>query len=273
VKTPEENDGLPLRERFRLRHQPTFAVRDRHRHRRLVLDNQGLARMLANRAAYGMALAFGTKELTPLIDQYYRELIDAAMIGLAIAAQRYDPERISFGGKVAAFSTVACWWIRSKLQDAVNCATFRHGNKGKNKRTRPYRVSLLSEVAHGRTKSYGMYGIGTNSQPFDVWDNRQPDDEPEEDIPDELMGAISSVLDARRARAVYLKIVRGYTLDAVGMELGVSKERARQLTVTGLAILRGSPVFCEVLERVACHGRERLSAADFKGTNIATPIA
>ena len=87
----------------------TVAECDEERVRRLVADNLNLAR----REAWRMAWAWAGGEPAAEREALAGELVQAGVLGLRRAAEKFDPAR------GCAFSTYAMPWIRKKAGEAV----------------------------------------------------------------------------------------------------------------------------------------------------------
>lgn len=150
----------------------------------------------------------------------------AAVLGLWEAALKFEPER----GYV--FPTYASWYVLKYLKEAAHQEAagglhvpMAHG------------VQRLPIMAFGEISAeFGADG----AVPFDqtVPDRARGEDE----LPPEPVGvwrAVSDLLPRRRLwLVVWYRYRCGMTLDQVGAELGVSKERVRQLEVKAVARLR-----------------------------------
>ena len=162
------------------------------------------------------------------------DLVAEGNLGLLRAAERYDADR------GVRFVTYAAWWIRRSILAALARRRRQDGRAevGATRR-RPRRVAHVSFEGAG--------GTGGRPPAEVIADERGED--PEQPVHrDELrraVGAGLAFLPEREARVLQLY----YGLDGrpalglaeVGRELGVSRERARQLKARGLEQLRRCP--------------------------------
>lgn len=161
----------------------------------LVAANTGLAYSLVQRR-------YGANH------PYYDDLIQAALIGLMMAARLFDPSR------GCRFSTFATWRIRSKLSEYQ----------------RRRRVRLATEQAASFNDPAGpAEPVDPGAvQPLEVVIDR----EEFERGSDLLHSALAGLTN--RERDILWRRARGETLKAISEAFGVSKERVRQIEVKAL---------------------------------------
>jgi len=170
------------------------------------------------------------------------DLVAACWVGVCQAARSYDPSR---GAK---FSTWAVWWMTSALQDAmgdygtislprrvVNDAMSNRLDKSRLERVWLARRPL-SLVVSGDS----FYESGGGECTDELMPDRSMQAEEIVEQADEA-SRVHAALDrihAREAQAVRLVFLEGKTLQVAGQEMGVTRERVRQLKERGLESLR-----------------------------------
>lgn len=159
------------------------------------------------------------------------DLFQEGWFGLHKAAHKFDP------AKGFKFSTYANWWIRAFIQRAIM-----------NKR-RTVRVPVHAQTdAYKRGERLILDAISLDA-PVDsaegsaTWlDFVRSDDDPgrtaEENDLAELIDAAVSGLDDTNRRIIRGRFFRDRTLDEIGQDMGVSRERIRQREAQGLERLR-----------------------------------
>lgn len=146
------------------------------------------------------------------------ELESACLYGLVRAAARYNP------GK-ANLTTFAAWWIRNSVQEAI--AEARGVPRMNGRRAVPVTPhQQWGEDETGRVYDYpdpkaGQVGAETERTDLAAAVRR-------------AMGRICP----RRAEVLTRLVVGGQTLDQVAADLGVSRERVRQLRDSGAKLFR-----------------------------------
>ncbi len=155
------------------------------------------------------------------------DLVNEGNLGLIRAAERFD------GAKGVRFVSYAVWWIRQAILQAIDrTATSGRGDE-EEKPPRPRWISLDAPL-----------GPGASGRLEDVVadDGEAPDRELEREALRTAVEASLTCLPEREAR-----VLRRYfgmdgsgpaTLDQIGRELGVSRERVRQIKDRALARLR-----------------------------------
>ena len=228
-------------------------------------DEAGRKRMIVSnlRLMVKIARRYNNRGLTLL------DLIEEGNLGLIHAVEKFDPER---GFR---FSTYATWWIRQTIERALmnQTRTIRlpiHVVKELNIYLRAAR-ELTQKLDHEPTPEeiaehvdkpvevvQKMFGLNARVGSVDVpmgWDSERPlleslaDDnarDPADWLQDDhLMDALDSWLGElnEKQREVLARRfgLRGHepaTLEEVGAEIGLTRERVRQIQVEGLKSLR-----------------------------------
>ena len=162
------------------------------------------------------------------------DLVAEGNVGLLRAAERYDAER------GVRFVTYAAWWIRRSILSALARSRRQDGRTAGGPSTRrPRRTAHVSFETAGRSG---------RRPPADVIADERGEDPVQPVHRDELrraVGAGLAFLPEREARV--LRLYFGLDgrpalgLGEIGRELGVSRERARQLKARGLEQLRRCP--------------------------------
>src|SRR6266566_4060637 len=174
------------------------------------------------------------------------DLIQEGNIGLIRAVQRYDWRR---GHR---FSTHATWWIRQAISRAVadKGRTIRlpvYVNTALN-RIRRERQRLLQEL--GREPTEQELADATGLDPLRMIELQSAPGAPVSlELPvgeDEEQRVLESVLTPRERLVLQLRFGLGngqaHPLEQVGRELGITRERVRQIEAGALAKLRQPPV-------------------------------
>lgn len=162
------------------------------------------------------------------------ELVAEGNVGLLQAAERFDAER------GVRFVTYAVWWIRRSILAALARSRTARGVAGTGSGRRGSRPHLSLDSRRGG-------GSGTRPLAEVIPDERttRPDDQLHGDDLRRAVAAGLSFLPEREARVLQLYYglegERAHNLGEVGRELGVSRERARQLRARGLELLRRGP--------------------------------
>jgi len=160
------------------------------------------------------------------------DLVAEGNIGLLRAAERFDADR------GVRFVTYAAWWIRQSILEALarkRRAEGRGGGAGRSARRRPH-VSLDRGPRPGSRALVEVLAderVERPDRPLHRAELRR------------AVGAGLAFLPEREARVLRLYFgLDGRSalgLAEVGRELGVSRERARQLKARGLELLRRCP--------------------------------
>lgn len=180
----------------------------------LVADNTGLVWDVFRKAFPGLSAdCLGEPD----------DVFQAGVIGLSLAAKRYDPER------GIRFCTVACWWIRAEITKALDYAGLvripQHLRMGE--WAEPETVRLLRSVV-----SLNKPLKGSRQDGDDTWTLGDTLAAPA--APERPEG-LEVVLEAMRRlppidREVLEKTtLGGQTLRGLAGQMGLSKERVRQL--------------------------------------------
>ncbi len=170
------------------------------------------------------------------------DLIQEGNIGLIRAVQRYDWRR---GHR---FSTHATWWIRQAISRAV-------ADKGRTIRLPVYVNTALNRIrrqsAPGAPVSLELpVGEDEEQELGDVLadtESATPEDiATTQTLKDEVQRVLESVLTPRERLVLQLRFGLGngqaHPLEQVGRELGITRERVRQIEAGALAKLRQPPV-------------------------------
>ncbi len=207
------------------------------------------------------------------------DLIQEGNVGLMLAALRFDPNRD------VRFSTYACWWVRSMLQDYVlrNWSIVRTGVTTSHKslffNLRRLRAQIASVTGdseltnEGRLEIAGTLGVTVKevemmemrlsagdqslNQSLDVESGDERQDFLVDNAPSPEQIAQKEVDHKRRSEWINQALAslnqreqiiirerclcdESVTLEQIGRELGVSKERVRQLEIRALAKLKSA---------------------------------
>jgi RNA polymerase sigma factor (sigma-70 family) len=145
----------------------------------------------------------------------------AAHFGLVLAAQRFDPSR---GIKFTTYSTA---WIINSLQ--------RHASNGKLIRN-PVRRTAEERDAHPPV----LAALVSDREDGRYLDSRSESREPEPDAR-LVVAELLKRVNGRSRRVLVMRYIEGMTLAEIAGELGVTKERVRQISVAALAKVRCIP--------------------------------
>jgi RNA polymerase sigma factor (sigma-70 family) len=191
-------------------------------HRRAVAltveRNRGLVHTAVQRYRVALAKASGLEEA---------DLIQAGLMGLAIAAERFDPTR------GVAFSTYSMHWIRHHIRRELS------------NRARTVRIPVWAlEKGHAGIPTVSLNAPacaadGRTIEDFMAAPERDDDDEPDEAEQRRRLEPHLAALEPRLALVVRLRLA-GRTLKEIGdsMTPTVSRERVRQLEVLAIGQLR-----------------------------------
>jgi RNA polymerase nonessential primary-like sigma factor len=175
------------------------------------MDNLALAAWVAKKVRRLSRLA----RLLP-----WEDARQAAMLGLVQASRRYDPARCP------RFAGFACWAIRAAVQEAAR---------------RAVAVTVPAQVVQGtvsRLRSDALQAAAAACRGSLTLADCTPLPAPAAGPrPEEELGPLLEGLPPR-PRQVVQRRLEGHTLREVGRELGVTRERARQIEVSALSRLR-----------------------------------
>jgi RNA polymerase sigma factor (sigma-70 family) len=167
----------------------------------LVVKNRGLVYHVVNRLI----------RRRPRLKREYDDMVSAGFIALMRAAERFQPQ---LGFK---FSTFACRAIQWEiLHEADRLRT-------------QVRYSSLDAVDADGTDRASILPDGRQAQPIDEASHREQRDCAE---------ALLRRLPPRMAGILRARIMRGQTLKAIGEELGITKERVRQIELQAMNLLK-----------------------------------
>ncbi len=226
--------------------------------RKLAEDNKAFAAFVTWKYANFLARYSGGYPVGVRAKHYFNELIDAAWIGLCIAALSYDSTRGT------TFCTYAHWQIRSKLQRALRDCEIRFGIRSAFKKQT--RIASFSEMKG--VDPLGEQNCRQHSYPFDIWDDREPEEEIADELHPELQALLFFFLDKRDAEVLSRRVFNEETLQDIAKDLMLSRERVRQLEARALRKLRDSPVFIRALNKQLVRRRQEYSPVDFYNMNI-----
>jgi RNA polymerase primary sigma factor len=199
---------------------PTVAAPDIDREA-LVTRNLPLAAWCVNRYA---PLRF--REDPHLFD----EMVQEARIGLMIAARKFDPAR------GVRFGTYATWWCRQRIRRAADNWSLGVARVPVHVRGED-RLELLRKL-RGRS----LHGPVPHGKRPDHWHPAANSPGPAElaaEADDRAyIHRCLRYLPRRQRRVIEMRCLEGATLDQVGRELGITRERVRQLEERALARLR-----------------------------------
>lgn len=203
---------------------------------RMVLDNLDLVRAIAFRFRGILTHVRNFHGSDFFATQVGQDLCQEGVLGLIRAVCFYDPSR---GVKLSTYAwasvhrTISCYLLE-KLW-------FKIGPY-RSKYNPAERVKFFSDCWTPRDRT------GDN-QEFDVHDYRQPD--PDDSFLDEqrqkIFLMLFLILSKRSAYIIRRYIIDEQSLDSISKELGVSKERIRQLKEKAMNRLRGNSDFVKLL--------------------------
>lgn len=188
-------------------------------------DSKATERLVGSHLRFVIKIAGRYRGLGPPMN----DLIQDGILGLIQAVRRFDPERN------VRLSTFAMFWIRAAIQDSI-------------RRSRSL-IHVNGEGPAGLSNGDSALRWGTAVDPDGVINSIVSDaPDPEEAVSTKVghllqrsaLATALSVLPAREQLVIrrrYLEEVRA-TFNAIGRELGVSKDRVRQLEATALRRLR-----------------------------------
>ena len=230
---------------------------------KLVLDNLGLARQGAWRMAVAnAAIRREIKGFRRYAEQFYDDFYDAAVIGLCVAAQRWDPSQgFTFG--TYAFPT-----IRGAVQQATEYAAIHAGSRNQCRKGR------------GRAIHFCDLGVATKGSQWadralpniDVWYHEEEIDDGA--ITPELNLLLNLALPRKRDMEIFsMYIFDDLTLGDVAKVYGITRQRVLQIVERCLRQLKKSEGFMQGLVAQMKRRRLHMNADDFRGTGIGTLLA
>lgn len=161
------------------------------------------------------------------------ELISEGNLGLLKAFEKFDETR---GVK---FISYAVWWIREYIQDRIKKIP---------------REDLLEDSVRSLYKQEDL--LTDEEDDEEVKDGMNNDQE--EEISDEMKMLLSDMLDKlpsrnKRIMELYFGLngEKEQTLDEIGKELNISKERVRQIKLSSLKVLRSEIMMSDNEELLA----------------------
>lgn len=163
------------------------------------MDNQGLAYHIAHRLRG---------------DRPFDEVLSHAQEGLLHAAERFDPAR---GCKFSTYAVPTIWGyvMKALYPDFIP----------KKRRRREINVRFSGSTDYDDPRSV--------TDPPDHRAERAGD----RLFQEELWEAFRKSVDPKRFRVLYSRFAEGRDLAEIGREIGITRERVRQLEKSGLAIL------------------------------------
>lgn len=158
------------------------------------------------------------------------DLVQAANIGLMVAAERYNPDKVGPEGKPYKFSTYATWWLKNYLdreivlmRSVIKCShrSYRHGS------------AKMPKIVPIDTDDYSVA-----EQIPDRWDPWEELGEADyrEMIATKIRRGLMKL--SERYRYVITSRMNGRTLQAISEAMGVTKERVRQIECRSFEQLR-----------------------------------
>lgn len=187
------------------------------------------------------AVIYVTKKYVPMHSHIWDDCLSAGLAGLSIAVMRYDPKKMYTGTK---FLTYAQWWImqrvRAELTDMIAAVRFPRGNRRKGVPSNT-KMALAAHTVYWQesrdddedANRYECLAVRTAAG--EAVEQPEPDDTP----------TLLKMLERRLTPREYLIITayyglagKAWTLDELGQELGLSRERIRQVKETALEKLR-----------------------------------
>lgn len=158
------------------------------------------------------------------------DLIQEGCIGLMIAARKFDLS------ENVRFATYAQWWVRAQMFSWAERSAHNRPGKGRRRPESPVVILSLEDRASPTSPTLAeMIGDDTPLQ------DQVLEDRVELEISlSRLMGAIAA-LSAREQQIILARRLSedGATLNQVGHDLGISKERVRQIESAAIEKLKG----------------------------------
>lgn len=185
-----------------------------------VIDN-GIDVMQHKGLVCRIAARFGARTPYEESDQF-----QSGFIGLMIAARHYDPSRGT------TFAGYACKWIMAYI---------KQWTVGKYRSTHYRPTFTFTDLHYLDDLDDADPTIGAEVDPCDAACS--------DEVNSRVRG-VMRVLDARSCRMVEQRVMLGRTLEEVGSEYGVTRERARQIVEKALLTLEKHPNTYKVLNGV-----------------------
>lgn len=192
-----------------------------------------------------------------VIQDIFDQLIGAAYAGLCRGAQVFEKER---GNK---FLTCAGWWVRQAIGHEIPHLNLYVGPRGL-KSPAHHMVRMQSCLASEQNRT--DYEVGDVFDVLDphvtMWDQQQKKAEDAITFR-RLMAELAQVLSPRYLTVLYQRIVMELPLRTIAKNIGVTKERVRQIEEKAIAKIRAHPELMASLERRLDSCRAEPSPSDF----------
>jgi RNA polymerase sigma factor (sigma-70 family) len=204
-----------------------------------VMANMQLVYKEARRCAYILAAMTNIHEQGQLYLNWLDDFIQAGVLGMCEALVRYDP---SHG---ASKGTYSFHWIKNCIHKAAGKATTRIGATKEHEWIKRIHVLPMS-VVENQIKASSRF---RDANQLDFVDRPEYEEVPE-DLAPETKALMSFCLDKRYYSIIVRRFVGGETLEDIGNDLGISKERVRQIEAKSLAKMREFKPLVDHLYRV-----------------------
>ncbi len=160
---------------------------------------------------------------------HFDDILSEAFLGLSYAATKYDPS-------VGPFSTYATYWMRNyviryfRTIPTIRVPKYLWGQQKVRKEDQHHHAEQALRVMESKPfGSLALLGISsTHKTPVEIAENR-----------DDLSWLSDQIetLDNRSKYVVYRRLA-GETLQAIAVEVGLTRERVRQIELETIAKLR-----------------------------------